>query len=100
MALLLAQTIELTSLRTAQHGTMSEDDVFNLVLLKAVPGQHVPVFSLATGCSRAAAKAQRFKDDHPELKLINHLVNVKTFFKQLKKSRMITYFMCFRMSAA
>lgn len=76
MALLLAQMIELTSLRTAQQGTMSGDDIFNVVLLKAnTHSQHVALFSMASSCSKMAAAALRFKDDHPDLKLINHLVN-------------------------
>jgi len=75
MALLLAQMIELTSLRTAQQGTMTEDDIFNVVLLKTnTNGQHVAISSMASSCSQVAAAALRFKDDHPDLKLINHLV--------------------------
>jgi len=74
MALLLAQMIELTSLRTAQQGTMTDDDIFNVVLLKTkTHGQHVALCSMASRCSQMATAALHFKDDHPDLKLINHL---------------------------
>ena len=75
MALLLAQAIEVTSLRTAQQGTMSDDDLCILqVLLKAECGQRVSIRSMAARCSEAAQLTQRFKEEHPDHRLINQLV--------------------------
>jgi len=53
---------------------MTDDDIFNVVLLKTkTHGQHVALCSMASRCSQMATAALHFKDDHPDLKLINHL---------------------------
>ena len=81
MALLLAQTIETTCLWAAQQGTMAEEaDVSSLVLVKADASHRIAIRSMAGRCSDAALLAQTFKRNHPELRLINHLVRSIAIF--------------------
>ena len=74
MALILAQAIESTCLRASQQGIMSvEDDL--PVVNKSVQTEHVSVRSMAIRCAESVDLVRRFRDDNPDLKLINHLVN-------------------------
>jgi len=72
MASLLAQTVETTLLRTAQQGIMSAKD--DAVVIKSDTKQHVALRGMAACCTQAATLAQKFREEHPDLKLINHLV--------------------------
>jgi len=89
MALVLAQAIEETSLRTAQQGTMSAggDDEPGAAAASlhglAAGGSGdaaagVAVASMAQRCDQAAQLARRFKQQHPNLRLINQLVSGPT----------------------
>ena len=72
MASLLAHTVETTLLRTAQQGVMSAEE--DTVIIKTNEKQHVALRGMAARCSQAAALAQKFREEHADLKLINHLV--------------------------
>jgi len=74
MASLLAQTVETTLLRTAQQGIMSAED--DVVVIKTDTKQHVALRGMAARCTQATVLAQKFREKHPDLKLINHLVIV------------------------
>lgn len=73
MALILAQTVESTCLRASQQGVMAlEDDL--PVVNKTVKVDHIAVRSMANRCSESVDLVRHFRNENPELKLINHLV--------------------------
>lgn len=73
MALILAQTVESTCLRASQQGVMTLEDDLPTVN-KSVRAEHVAVRSMAARCAEAVELVRRFRDEYPDLKLINNLV--------------------------
>lgn len=72
MALVLAETVESTCLRTAQQGTMSTSESESQLVIKTDQSS-LAVRSMALRTAAAAQLAKRFREEHPDLKLINHL---------------------------
>ena len=83
MALVVAETVELTCLRTAQQGTMSSSDSAESQLVIKTDQSTVALRSMADRLAQAAGLAKRFRADHADLKLINH-VNVGCVLECLK----------------
>ena len=90
MASSLAQTVETTLLRTAQQGIMSAED--DVVVIKTDRKQHVALRGMAARCTQATVLAQKFREEHPDLKLINHLVIVVFYLFYCKGCMFYFYF--------
>ena len=74
MALILAKSIESTCLRASQQGVMAVEDDLPAVNKTVQRSEYVAVRSMAARCTEAVDLVRRFRDDNPDLKLINHLV--------------------------
>lgn len=75
MAVILAQAIESICLRASQQGVMTVEDDLPMVN-KTLRAEHVAVRSMAIRCEEATDLVRRFRDENPDLKLINHLVSL------------------------
>lgn len=74
MALILAQTIESTCLRTSQQGDMINEDDFPMISKTLQAAEHIAVRSMASRCAESVELVRRFREENPDLNLINHLV--------------------------
>lgn len=75
MALVLAEAVESTCLRASQQGTMSTTDTESQLVIKT-DQKRLAVRSMAEKVAQAAQLAKTFRQEHPDLKLINHLVSI------------------------
>jgi len=75
MALVLTEAVESTCLRASQQGTMSTTESESQLVIK-IDQKHLAVRSMAQRVAQAAQLAKTFRQDHPDLKLINHLVSI------------------------
>lgn len=74
LAMLLAHTVESICLRASQQGIMNtSDDDFPLIR-RAENAGHVTVRSIASRCAQIVDRSRKFREENPDLKLINHLV--------------------------
>lgn len=64
------------------------------VVIKTDTKQHVALRGMAARCTQAATLAQKFREEHPDLKLINHLVviNFDVFYIYICKKECVISF--------
>lgn len=100
MALLLAHTVESTCLRASQQGIMNTADDDFPVIRRAERAGHVTVRSIANRCAQIVDRSRKFREENPDLKLINHLVlTLAHSYKALAKfSLFLEYYLCHGLS--